>query len=464
MFEQEKISIGNLLLDTSNYRIPKQKNQKDTMTAIIAEQKRKLVALAEDIAKHGLSPFDLPMVVADSDGSGNYVVVEGNRRIAAIMLLLNPERAEGTELEAPFKRLSNKHIGAIPKVIDCTVSPSKRDALIWINRKHGNGLDGAGTEKWSSSAIARAEGDQGGFRADLEVLNFVLSNAKGISDEARARIESASFSMTNLQRLVTTKDLQQVAQLTISNGELMSNSAKDWLADVLKTVVLTVSEKIIQSGPQKGNKFTEREIDKADRRSAFVTDLLQDKIESRGGDVAPWKVTGTSNLSDVAASQKKKRKPNTPTTTDRKNLIPRKFQLSLPSGKINNIFDELKKLDAMNHRYSVSVMFRVFLELTIGEYIKSHQLEDAEKMDKLSSRLTYVKKHAETEKLLELEIIKPINVMLSNPHHWLSTNTLNAYVHSPYMNPDPDQTKIAWDNLQAFFEGLWASINKDGQS
>lgn len=215
------ISVGNLLLDTGNYRIVKQTSQKGARDAIIAEQGKKLVKLAEDIVEHGLNPFDLPMVIDAEDGNQNYIVVEGNRRLTAINLLLDPELARGTPVYKAFNNLNNKHADAIPKVLNCVISPNKSSALVWINRKHANGLEGAGTESWTSMAKARADAEQGISRPDLDVVNFVLANP-AIDQELKDYLEGARFSLTTLDRLITTKELQKAAGLSLNNGKLVS--------------------------------------------------------------------------------------------------------------------------------------------------------------------------------------------------------------------------------------------------
>ncbi len=88
-------SVGNLRLDLENYRHGKQANQKNARDAIIAEQGKKLVklALAEDIA---------PMVIDAEDGNQNFIVVEGNRRLAAIAGFVGPSvpQAFGSQIGA----------------------------------------------------------------------------------------------------------------------------------------------------------------------------------------------------------------------------------------------------------------------------------------------------------------------------------------------------------------------------
>lgn len=231
MYIKQGISIGNLLLDTSNYRIVKQPSQKGARDAIIAEQGRKLIKLAEDIVQHGLNPFDLPMVIDAEDGNQNFIVIEGNRRLTAINLMLHPELAKDTPVYAGFSKLNKKHADAIPKVLDCVIAPNKSDALIWINRKHANGLEGAGTEHWSAMAKARADAEQGIPRPDLDAVNFVLTDPK-LDPKLRTLLEGAGFNLTTLTRLVTTKELQEGLGMTLEAGKLISTFKKEWVLDV----------------------------------------------------------------------------------------------------------------------------------------------------------------------------------------------------------------------------------------
>lgn len=275
-FIRQAVSVGNLLLDLSNYRIVKQTSQKATRDAIIAEQGRKLVKLADDIIKYGTNPFDLPMLVDAEDGYQNFIVVEGNRRLTAIQLMLDPELAKGTPIHKAFVKLNKDHQDAIPKVLDCVIAPNKQAALLWINRKHANGLDGAGTEHWSSMAKARADVEQGISRPDYEVVQFVLTN-DALEESVRHHLEGARFNITTLERLITTKELQEAAGFSIQNGEVIAETDSDWLQGVLSDLVTTIAK-----GTRNGKHFTERDIDKQDRREEFVAALLDDHPKKKG--------------------------------------------------------------------------------------------------------------------------------------------------------------------------------------
>lgn len=453
------ISVGNLLLDTGNYRIVKQASQKGARDAIIAEQGKKLVKLAEDIIEHGLNPFDLPMVVDAEDGNQNYIVVEGNRRFTAISLLLNPELAQDTPVYKAFSRLHRMHADAIPKVLNCVISPNKSSALIWINRKHANGLEGAGTESWTSMAKARADAEQGISRPDLDVVNFVLTNP-AIDQELRTHLEGARFNLTTLNRLVTTKELQVAAGLSLDNGKLVSSYESEWLQKVLTDLVKTIA-----TGERAGEKFTERKIDKDGDRKAFVDQLVADHPGKKKTDET-WIVAGDPKvIPGTAKPPKTSGVRTTPSTEDQSNLIPKKFKLELPAGKINDVFVELKKLDVVTYRHSVSVLFRVFYELSVDSFLINNNSMPAQgKKDSLFDKLNLAVGLLESNKLMTKKELTGIKTELSDKNSLLSPVTLNAYVHSEWMNPDPLRLKITWNNAQLMIERIWQSVKISGHS
>jgi hypothetical protein len=454
MFTRKQISVGNLLLNKNNYRIVAQESQKGARDAIIAEQGRKLVVLAKDIVANGLSPFDLPMVISAEDGNDNYVMMEGNRRLTAIQLMLDPELCKGTDLHAAFVKLNKDSADAIPKVLDCTIASNRDEALLWGNRKHASGLEGAGTEPWTAMAKARADKEQGYPTPALDVVNYVLTNP-ALDPELRHHLEGSQFKLTTLERLVTTKELQEAGKLSINDGEVHSSYEKDWVQSFLTDVV-----EIIATGQKSGKKWTERDIDSSEKREDFTRDIVAGRPKAKK--TAKWHVSGTPKTFPVSAKPKKPK--STPSTEEQENLIPKAFKLSLPSGKINDIFIELKKLDVVGCRHAVSVLFRVFFEFTLDDFIKKRGItlpqKDGKDVDKLTVRMHHVLKEVKASGLLNDKELKPINTALSDNDSLLAPETLNAYVHSKWMNPDPLRLKLTWSNIEHFVERLWTSGKK----
>jgi hypothetical protein len=458
MHTRQTISIGNLKLDTSNYRIVKQDSQKEARDAIIAEQGRKLITLANDIVSNGLNPSDLPLVVDAGDGQQNFIVIEGNRRLTALQLLLTPDLADGTPIHAAFKKLNKAYSDAIPKVLECIILPSKKAGMVWINRKHASGLEGAGTEPWTSMSKARADVEQGIARPELDAVNFVMTQPK-LDAKLRLFLEGSKFNITTLQRIIEAKDAQKEIGFCLQDGKLVSDQDKDRIASIFTEIVTTIA----RSEHANGEKFTEREVDTDEHRAVFLDKLLPKHPKRKKSDSA-WTISAKPAKTIIKGKSAKTTK-TTPTTEEQVNLIPKSFKLDqLPAGKVNDIFVELKELDVTKRRHAVSVLFRVFFELTLDAYIKRHNIQlpvdkNGHVKDSLPVRLDAVTKHAQASKLLSEKELKPIHVAISDKNSFLAPDTLNSYVHSAWMNPDPLRLKLSWLECQLFMERLWVSVN-----
>lgn len=149
-------AVSGLLLDEQNPRFPEEVNGQDAaVTALLLDSAEKLVNLARDIAQEGaLNPTELPVVVEEDKG---LVVIEGNRRLAAIKLLQNPNLAEtaseqlGTPLVRKFKAL--QQIGIGPDSIDVFQAESREAARHWIELRHTGENDGVGIIAWKTWQI-----------------------------------------------------------------------------------------------------------------------------------------------------------------------------------------------------------------------------------------------------------------------------------------------------------------------
>jgi hypothetical protein len=216
---------------------------------------------------------------------------------------------------------------------------------------------------------------------------------------------------------------------------------------------------IIASGKHEGQKFTERIVDTVEHRTAFLDKILPNHPKRTRGGMA-WEISGKPKPAKVKSKGPKSK--GTPSTEEQPNLIPKKFKLELPAGKINDIFVELKELDVTKRRHAVSVLFRVFFELSLDDFVAKHSIalpktHEGKIKDRLIDKLNTSIAYAKATALLNEKELKPINVASGDRDSFLSPETLNAYVHSPWMNPDPLQLKIAWNNVQLFLERLWTS-------
>lgn len=458
MPERKIIGIGNLLLDVNNYRHVKASSQKEARDLIIADQGKKLVEMAKHIIKHGLSSSDLPIGIKEKGKKDQYILVEGNRRLTAIQLLHNPEQAQGTSIYSAFKKLSKDNPIRIPNTMECDIASDRKTAFIWIDLKHSKGTGGAGVETWSAMAKARRDADEGHPQPALDAINFVLGS-KELDPEFATVLEGSEFNITTLEnRIIGSKAIQQELGLEVQNGKLVCHENKDWVREVLTEVLLAIAKSEFNN-----KKFTVDDVRKPEDQKKFISSVIEKHPKGRRrAPKSAWQVT-SKPISIPAAAKPKPKLKTTPNTGDRVTLIPRLYKLHIEDGKINNIYHELKKLKVEDYRYAVSVLFRVFLELTVDRYMESNHLpvnfdKDGRVTTPLGKRLQDVCDYLLKEKILTKKETGPITKAAGNLNSMLSPDTLNAYVHSRWMNPLPIDLKTAWDNVSLFIAALWEGI------
>src|SRR5437016_9837168 len=93
----------DLKLDTKNPRFAayggSRRKEKDVITYLL--EHADLRELVESIAANGYVDFEPLVVVDESGGDGTLTVIEGNRRVAAIKLLRDPDLAADLGVSLP---------------------------------------------------------------------------------------------------------------------------------------------------------------------------------------------------------------------------------------------------------------------------------------------------------------------------------------------------------------------------
>ncbi|MFA5935604.1 MAG: hypothetical protein WC787_02000 [Patescibacteria group bacterium] len=160
-----EIKIEKLLLDPKNPRIPEDKQalSQEELTLFVAETYNS-VAIAQSIASHQYFPSE-PLIAMPLKGQKGYLVVlEGNRRLAALKLLNEPS------LKA---RLSNKaewnaiNTNKIPDQVPVLIVKSRREVAPIIGYRHISGI-----QPWDSYSKARyiAAQIEGGLSFDATAI------------------------------------------------------------------------------------------------------------------------------------------------------------------------------------------------------------------------------------------------------------------------------------------------------
>lgn len=141
----ELLPVASLHFDRNNPRFPPKVAQgplEDLMQRFVRDER--LMEIIESIGNHGFFPGEPLLVVPDGD---DYRVVEGNRRLAALKLLVR-------ELEPPIGRTSiEEAVEAAnfrPKKVPCLVFDDENEILRYLGFRHITGI-----KAWSALQKAR---------------------------------------------------------------------------------------------------------------------------------------------------------------------------------------------------------------------------------------------------------------------------------------------------------------------
>ncbi len=219
MPETIPIRPADLLIDEENPRLSEPNaGQHEAQRALAQHLGKKLTALAVDIVNYGLNPSDLPIVMPHASNPSRYVVLEGNRRLAALRALENPESladAISGDVLTKIRKLSKEYQKNPIDEVTCTVVKVREEARHWVELKHTGLNDGAGLFPWGSDEIARWLARLGKPpQPHTQALDF-LQKRGDLTPELRRRVPA-----TSLKRLIETPEVREKLGLELQNGTL----------------------------------------------------------------------------------------------------------------------------------------------------------------------------------------------------------------------------------------------------
>lgn len=444
--KHDLIEVTKLVVNVKNPRYEETQNQPMAIVELIKEQEDKIINLAKDIVNEKeLNPSELPII--SPLGDGTYEVLEGNRRVVALKLLHTPDIIK-TELPAYCKKFKALHIEFMKSPIneiECVVYENRDDANHWIKLKHIGEDEGRGVVSWNSFQKQRFEKDyEGKTSVAMQVIDFVKEH----SQDSTLNSKLNKMPTTNLIRLITDKDVQDALGIELVDGQLQSSVNE---AEVAKGVIKVVRDIV-------DKKIKVRDIyDKDDRLNYISKHLAKDLPNTKKKTSKPWAFQKGASVNPDQG--KRKRSANQSTT--RRKLIPHSFIIKIKNPKLNAIYDELRKLDIERFRNAVAVLFRVFFELSIDEFMEKNKIPNKNKKgyelqlrEKAQAVIKYFKEH--NPPIMTDKELKGVNVAINEKDNVISVNTFNAYVHNKNFNPQVSHLIIAWDNLSQFIAKLWA--------
>ncbi len=434
------IFLTDLNVNTENSRFDPLTSQKEAIDKMIENQGDKLYNLAKDIAQYGLNPNVRAQVTAIDKDATKFIVLEGNRRIVTLKLMANPDIIDTpvrSTLKKKFQNLHNKIKDNLIDKVECNYYADPKDAEHWIGIKHGYGPQGVSTVKWDAWQKTRYEESIGGKSKIVFQTIKLLKDSPYISKKIKNDIPN--IKLTNLHRLVSDPSVRDFLGLEYSKGILKSKIDEKELMKGLAKVVEDCANP----------KFTVNDI--------YTKKIRKDYIDSFPAESTPNKDKKIDGKSTSAKSKKTRKK-----APYRTKLIPGSCKLSVSNPKINSIYDELQKLNIETYQNAVSVLFRVFIELSLDTFLENKKMIEGVSAAKerltLNKKLIKVLGYLTDKGFIDATISKGIRVAVSNKDHLLGIDTWHAYVHSNQFSATPKDLITTWGNIQIFVEKVWENI------
>lgn len=466
------LKLSNLYLDLKNPRYEEQRSQNEALNTIAGEQKGKLLVLLKDILENGVNPSDIPIVMQDKSKANGYIVLEGNRRIAALKLFKKPGILTGVSLKQKYAKLHDEYKGKTVNSIECLIVDTREEANLWIERKHEGEMNGAGTVRWDNVQKNRFLTIKTG--KDTKVVQLIDFLKAAMVGDFEFVAQLGKVKPTNLERLLSTPEVCSDLGLTYVRGEYISHYEWTEVLKGLKSIVSLLSRDDFKVG------LIYQKKDRINFIKKIPQEMLPDKNKMAE---VPWKLKdfkpilqrvdikgqsneGTDTAGNVDADKQNEEQPQKERPTSRNTFLPDTLSLSIPNDRINRIYSELKLLSHIRQPNTCGVMMRVFLELSVDyaleqfSMLKNEALSGSDDARDLRQKTNAVIQRLESDKYLGNAKAKGIKTEINKKQSVFSVDTMNAYVHNGDFNPIPKDVMLSWDNIQPFMIALWKAINE----
>lgn len=445
MAEIIAVPTSDLLVDPENPRIPDQNDgQREALRAIVRDDPDKILTLAEDIvAYRGLDPTALLTVTASAEQPGRYIALEGNRRVATLKGLESPSWLEDVvepRILNRMRQLSGEYQSFPVRVVQCVVL-NRADAQHWIDLRHTGENRGAGTVQWSPDQKARFRvRSRGESKLHTRLLDF-LQDRGHISAAERQRVPTST-----LERILTSPAVRNRIGIDLHKGGDVHFRDEDTAIKALLYIIndLTVG---FSGEPTKVHHVYTKE-----QRVAYAANLPADLVPK-----TPSPVNVPTSTPIQTGSPVGKRSPLARVPKPRPILIPTECRLRVKDSRVRAIEIELRKLELEDFPNSVSLLFRVFIELSVDWYRANVLKRKPEAVkDYLKDKLLDVLTGMETKNLLTKYQANPIRLACQKGTFLMpSVVMMHEYIHNRHMNPTPTDLRLGWDNFQPFIEAIW---------
>lgn len=451
--------VDDLLLDLENPRTGTVVGQSEALEAIVRLNTQHFRNMMASIKANDLDPGDSFYVIADEEDEESYTVVDGNRRLAALKVLYNPDLLDGTELgDSTKKRLRDAAADFAPvEPLSCVLFENRSDANEWIERRHGKNLEGEGRISWGTLESDRFQKDQ----TVLDVIGFVERNSTFDEADWHRIKKSVEKSPTTLRRFLVSKAGKQHLGFMENQGGggPAFKRNPDYIIKVLSQIFSDMDS----------GEVTSRTYNKASEIDEYFTSLPKGFGIGKQAETAAHAFASTDIKDGTARPRLAAKVTPSPVikvkkvTPPRATLAPSKHQFAEPANeKGKQLLREASSLKLRDTPLGCAFLFRAWLEFSIETEMRKSGLSDKDasgaSLD-LKGRFSVVCQHlvGTSGRLVKAGDLAAIKSILTAKSGSVSFGALNGYIHNHFQKPSPDDLRNAWDSAIPFFAAIYGT-------
>lgn len=469
-WKDKTLTVPSLLLDSQNPRIPNT-DSKQGQRELIADlvENDKVYELAKGIVDKGYYPVEALIAIVVN---GKHIVLEGNRRLAALKLLLSPDIAP-TSSAGKFRNLASRANLAAIKKVRVSVAPSREAAAPVIMSKHTQEQ----IAKWSTVMQAKFFKNlvDSGLSVDdvaqqynvlpSRVSDFLqmyqmycVACSVDVPSSAAPKVANPrEYPMTTLERLYKSPLVAQFLGISFdANKELVGSVDPAEFKKAFGKIVADVAA---------GTTLNSRTANDEEGIKKYLASFGAAKPDlSRKGTFTATDIISQGGKFPGRTKKPPKRKRTGPRPTPPV-LIPATVECSVNNQRINNVFNELRKLRVGQFPNAVALMLRSLLEMGLGYYlhrtghlaklVAESKLKQPALRDDWNPSLKEMLHYTTREGVgivANANLLKALRKMLSEKDKLLSVDTLNLFVHNEHFCPTEDDLRKLWQTLEALFQ------------
>lgn len=463
----KRLSVASLHLDAKNPRLGREYTKRAPRELVqYLFEHDKALEVAQSIAQRGFFPNEA--LLAYKDGK-SYVVVEGNRRLAALKALREPGLLEGPA-RRKVERLSRLVVDAASLAsVPVTIAPSRRATDGQLVARHmGTPVRAWEAENRASFILEKLEEgytndslcDELGFTpADIQKARQTravadMARSLDLPEEVKAKLDARPRVFSTLGRVfdmaVGRKFLQ--VEPDAEHGVRGTTTKKEF-SRVFSRLVTDVA------------------LSNQDSRTLNTAEDIKNYFESWPSDERPQRKRGKFVPSDIITGKSTASPPqrNEPTTRPKKpkresrTVLPKDLKVRFGTTRLKDIHRELTRLKRADYPNAGAVLLRVFFELAALEYLKrTGELADLIKalrskgklpiggvptMKQLTPALIRIAK----KQLTKQEATTIEKAITPNPAAPFSISDLHSFVHNPRDMPGERDILQFWTRTEPLF-------------